>query len=79
MSNIFEYLFTEEGTGVGKSIFEGVFKFSVSETRNKFDSTDSVAYIEEERYASTSTQEYQKMEGKLDHDSIGGRSGAIGL
>ena len=41
MSNIFEGSFNEEETGAGKDIFEGGFKFSASEARNKFDSTAS--------------------------------------
>ena len=39
--NIFEGSFTEYGMGLGKSIFEGGFKFSASETNKKFDSTAS--------------------------------------
>ena len=42
VSNIFEGLFTEEGTGSGKAIFKGGFKFSASETTEKFDSTYSI-------------------------------------
>ena len=41
ISNIFEYLCTEEVTGVGKTIFEGAFKFASSEEVKKFDSTAS--------------------------------------
>ena len=41
MRDIFEYSFTEEGTGPGKAIFEVGFKFSASEERKKFDSTAS--------------------------------------
>ena len=41
LSNIFECSFTEEGTGAGKAIFEGGFKFAASETRKKFDSVNS--------------------------------------
>ena len=37
--NIFEVLFTEEGTGLGKAIFEGGFKSGSSEARSKVDST----------------------------------------
>ena len=40
MSTIFERLFTEELTGTGKDIFEGSFKFSDSDARTNFDSTD---------------------------------------
>ena len=32
---------TEEGTGSGKAIFEGGFKFAASEARKKSDITDS--------------------------------------
>ena len=39
VSNIFKGSFTEEAKGPGKAIFEGVFKFSASKARNKFDST----------------------------------------
>ena len=39
--NICKGSFTEDGTGSGKSIFEGGFKFSASEARRKFDSIDS--------------------------------------
>ena len=39
--NIFEDSCTEEGTGAGKGIFEGGFKFASSEERNNSDSTDS--------------------------------------
>ena len=38
--NIFEGLFTEEGTGLGKAIFDGGFKFSASEARKKFNIKD---------------------------------------
>ena len=57
VGNIFEGSFTGEGTGSGKAIFEGGFKFAASEARKKFDST-----------ASPSTQEYQKLECKLKQD-----------
>ena len=40
VSTIFERLFTEELTGTGKDIFEGSFKFSDSDARTNFDSTD---------------------------------------
>ena len=65
--NIFEGSFTEEVTVEGKSIFEGEFKFEASESRKKFNSTDSAVQIEEDRSASSSTKEYQKFEGKLKH------------
>ena len=39
--NIFYVLFTKEGKGSGKAIFEGVFKFVASESRKKFHSTAS--------------------------------------
>ena len=39
--NIFEGSFTEEGTGAVKAIFEGGFKFSASETSEKFNITAS--------------------------------------
>ena len=74
--NIFEGSFTEEGTGSGKAVFEGVFKFVASEARKKSNSTASVVQIEEDRSASPSTQEYQKLESKLKHDSTGERSGS---
>ena len=45
MSNIFEGLFTEEGTGAGKAIFKGGFKFAAYETSKKYDST-ALAYPE---------------------------------
>ena len=45
--NIFEYSCTEEGTGIGKAIFEGVFGFSDSKERKKIDSTASVVQREE--------------------------------
>ena len=59
MRNILEGSFTEEGTGAGKAIFEGGFKFSASGERKKFDSTTSVVQREEDRTASPSTQEHQ--------------------
>ena len=67
MRNIFEDSCTEEGTGVGKEIYEGAFKFKAFEARKKFDSTASSVYIEEDWYAYPSTQEHQKLEGKLKH------------
>ena len=75
MRNIFEGSFTEEGTGAGKDIFEGGFKFAASEARKKSDSTASAVQREEYRSASPSTQEYQTLEGKLKHDSTGGQFG----
>ena len=42
VSNISEGSFTEEGTGAGKAIFEGGFKFAASEARKNFNITDSV-------------------------------------
>ena len=42
----------------GKVIFEVGFKFSASEARQKFDGTASAVQIEEDKYASTYTQEY---------------------
>ena len=39
--NVFEGSFTEEGTGSGKAIFEGGFKFSASGARKNFDSAAS--------------------------------------
>ena len=67
MRNIFGYSCTEEVAGVGKAIFEGAFKFAASEARNKFPSTDSAVQREEDRSESPSTQEHQKLEGKLNH------------
>ena len=67
LRNIFEDSCTEEGTGPGKAIFEGGFKFSSSEARKKFDRTSSEAHREKYRYASPSTQYNQKLEGKLKH------------
>ena len=61
VSNIFEGSFTEKGMGAGKAIYEEVFKYAASETRNKFDSTASAVQIEEDRSASPSNQEYQKL------------------
>ena len=69
VSTIFEYLFTEEGTGAQKAIFEGGFNFAASEVRNKFYGTASSVQREEDRSASPSIQEYQNLEGKLNHNS----------
>ena len=66
MRNILEDSCTKYGTGVGKDIFEGAFKFSAYEARNNFDSTDSAVQREEYRYASPYTQEPQNLEGKLE-------------
>ena len=63
----------------GNSIFEGVLKFSASEARKNFDITDSEFQVEEDHYEYTSTQEYQKLEGKLKHDSTGENRGVIGV
>ena len=65
--NMFEYSCTEEGTGAVKDIFEGGFKSAASEARKKFDIITSALHKEEERSASPSTQEHQKLEGKLKH------------
>ena len=67
MRNIFEGSFTEERPVSGNTIFEGGFKFSASEARNKFDRASSEVQREEDRSASPSTQENQKFEGKLNH------------
>ena len=67
--------FTEEGMGAEKAIFEGVFKFGSSEVRKKFDSKASEFQIEEYWSASPSTQEYQKLKSKLNHDSTRDQSG----
>ena len=67
--NIFERSFTEELTRAVEAIFEGGLKFSASETREKFYSKYSAVYIEEYRFASPSTQYYQKLEGKTKQDS----------
>ena len=42
--NMFEDSCTEEGTGAGKSIFEGGFKFADSEERKNFDITTSAVH-----------------------------------
>ena len=36
VSTMFEDVFTEEGTGARKAIFEGGVNFTASEVRNKF-------------------------------------------
>ena len=71
VSNIFEGSFTEEGTGAVNSVFGGVFKFEASEARNNSDSISLAVQIDEDRSGYPSTQEYQKLEGKLNHDSTG--------
>ena len=48
MRNIFEKLCTEEGEEEGKAVFEGVFKFAVSEARNNFVGTDSSVQRDED-------------------------------
>ena len=68
---IFEGSFTEEGTGAGKAVFEEVFNLLSSEARKKFHSIASAFQIEENWSASPSTQEYQKLEGKLEHGLTG--------
>ena len=71
----FEDLFTEEGMGAWKAIFEGGFNFAASEVRNKFYGTASSVQREEDRSASPSIQEYQNLDGKLKHNSTGEWSG----
>ena len=71
VSTIFEDLFTEEGTGARKAIFEGGFNFAASGVRNKLYGTASSVQREEDRSASPSIQEYQNLEGKLKHNSTG--------
>ena len=67
LRNLFEGSFTEEGTGAGKAVFEGVFTFEASEASNNFDSTDSAVLREEDWSKSPSTQKHRKLEGKLKH------------
>ena len=78
--NIFKGSFTEDRTEAGKDISEGVFKYTASDSRKKFDRIASTVQIEKYWHASPSTKEYQKLEGKLKHDSTGERldQGAIG-
>ena len=57
----FEDSFTEEGMESGNYIFEGGFKFVASESSKKFNSTALSGQREEDRSASTSTQENQKL------------------
>ena len=59
MRNVFEVSFTQEGTGTGKSVFEGGFKFSASEARKKFNSKHSAVQVYEEQSAYKSIQEHQ--------------------
>ena len=72
---IFEGSCTEEGMGEGKDIFEGGLKFAASEARKYFDSNASEVQREEERSSYPSTQEHQKLEGKLKYDLAGELSG----
>ena len=51
----------------GKAIFEGGLKFEASEARKNPDITYLVVHREEERSEYPSTQEHQKLEGKLKH------------
>ena len=67
LRNIFEDSCTEDGTIVGKSIFEGGFKFSASDARKNFNRTASAVQREEDRYAYPSTQEHKNLEDKLKH------------
>ena len=53
-----------------------MLKFSASKARKKFYSTASEVQIEEDQSASRSTQGYQKLEGKLKHDSNGDKLGS---
>ena len=69
--SIFEGSFTEEVTGVENYIFEGGLKFSASKASENFNITASAFQREEYRSSSPSTQEYQKLEGKLKHNSTG--------
>ena len=43
--------------------------------RKKSNSTASALHREDDRYASTSTKKYQKLEGKLNHSLTGEQSG----
>ena len=67
MRNVFEDLSTEEVTGAVKDIFEGGFKFVAYEASNKSNTTGPAFWREEERSEYPSTQEHQKLEGKLKH------------
>ena len=53
-----------------------MFKFAASEAGKKFYSIDSEVQILEDRSASSSTEEYQKLEGKLKHDLAGEKLGS---
>ena len=65
--NNFEDSVAELGTGSGKDIFEGGFKFAAFDARNNFNRTASSVHRKEERFESPYTQEHQKLEGKLKH------------
>ena len=79
---IFEGLCTEDGTGADKAIFEGGLELAASEVRENFDDTYLSVHRVEYWSESTSTQEYQKFEGKLKHNStweqLGSDQGVIG-
>ena len=76
MRNNFESSCTEDGTGAGQAIFEIGFKLTASEARQKFEGTDSAVQRKEDSSASPSTQEYQKLEGKLKQDLTGEQLGS---
>ena len=59
-----------------KSIFGGGFKFAASAARNNFDSTASAVQREGDQSISTSTQENQKLGGKLNHNPTGEKLGS---
>ena len=67
VKNMFEGSFTEEGTEAVKAIFEVGFKFVAYEERKKLNSTASSVQREGYCSESPSTQEHQKLEGKLKH------------
>ena len=75
VSNSFEGSCNGEGTGAQNAIFEGKYKFSDSEARKNYDSTDLAVQREQDRSASPSTQEHQKLEDKLKQNSTEERSG----
>ena len=52
---------------------------ATSGSRKKFNSTASAVHIEEDWSSSPYTQEYQKLDGELKHDTTGERRGAIGV
>ena len=60
-----------------------MFEFSAYDTGKNFDSTDSEVQREDDWSTSPSTQEYQKLEGKLKHDltreQLGGDCGVIDM